>query len=370
MSTVANIVMSFQGIFAASEYYNFRVMQDKDTIRLTFKLTGKGIGLMKEILKRDYEKREVLLPDEPGIISFYAEDKLLYCQISRSIRGYMDTRFGEEIKDKNLAELWDRTEQVGYKVTDGAFTALMGKKLLEEKYQPEYKSRIRHYDQYQYLGISFDKVPYIKVENTTIHEYFYLGPFRGRFFLYDIVDIISEHFNLPACQGEDHPCDLFDDKICKGYCVNNEELLKADLVKYYLLPKKEIVDLLDEMKERYLDELQFTAAERVRIQHQELSRFYNQISFLMVTKHLDLQFKHQGQQIEIRNGMIAKIGDVAITLPENEYQKTELYAVEKSELDERWIVFNEIKNIFPEALSAGYKDTVRELRAYLLKEKS
>lgn len=319
------------------------------------------IGNMKEILKENYLRDGVKLPDQAGIIALFERGEMLYCRLTGNISRAVSMLFDEEEKDKNILELQARSDKIGYQETEKIFNGLIGIKMLNDKYHPAFNQMIRYYDEYQYLGLSFDKVPYVKVENTTINDYFYLGPFRSRFFLHDVMDALMDYYHLPACPGKSYPCELVEAKKCKGYCLLGKTELVKDLVKYYLLPHQDNLQELRMEKEKLFDELNFGEAENLQRLERKILRYYNQVSFLMVTKTLEMTFEYGGKEIEIKGGMISAIDGYGFHISTREYNRNELYSVEKSELDERWIVFNMVKQLQPEKMKDLYEETRAKL---------
>ncbi len=322
---------------------------------------------MKEILKENLEIGGVELPEKAGIVAFFGGGKMLMCGMTSNISDYLGVYFGTDIEDKNIGELLEECDRVGYMETRKVFEALMGYKALIQKFIPRYNKLIRYYDDYVYLGLNFLKVPFIKVEKTTIHDYFYVGPFRSRFFLHDIIDVSAHHFKTPSCPGSDYPCELLEAGKCKGYCIQGKENIIEDLSRFFLTPKIENIDKLTEERESLLNSFHFKEAEALQLDQKLLTKFYNRITFLMVTRQINVNYEYEGKQIEISNGLISRIDGRSFDISDREYQPNELYAVDKSELDERWIIYNEIMNRIPEKLKISYEITRKTLTSYLMR---
>ncbi|MDP8209978.1 MAG: hypothetical protein RAO94_02610 [Candidatus Stygibacter australis] len=321
---------------------------------------------MKEILKEHLESGVVQLSDSAGIVAFFGDGKMLMCAMTSDISAYLAVYFGDDIDDKNIGELLEQCDKIGYWETDRIFSALLGYKALEQKYNPPFNRIIRYYDDYQYLGLNFVKIPFIKVESTTINDFFYIGPFRSRYFVHDVIDASAEYFKTPSCPGDSFPCELLEAKKCTGYCIQNQEQLAADLTKYFLQPKQENLDILTKEIDTLLDGFLFTKAEAVKHQKKLLSNFYHQVAFLIVTKHLNLKYEYDGKNIEIANGLLKRIDGRILERVNQKYQLNELFAIDKSELDERWVIYNEVSSKIPEKLLECYETTQQQLSKYLL----
>jgi excinuclease UvrABC nuclease subunit len=325
---------------------------------------------MKEILIENLEIGGVKLPESPGVIAFFGGGKMLMCGMSSNISDYLGVYFQDDIEEKNRGELLELCDKVGYWETGKVFAALLGMKALLQKYAPPFNRLIRHYDDYVYLGLNFVKVPFIKVESTTIHDYFYMGPFRSRYFLHDVIDSSGEYFGTPACPGDDYPCELLDAGKCKGYCIREQEKLAADFTQYFLLPKLDNLSKVKAEIEELLDGFRFSEVEASKKSEKVLTSFYHQIAFLLVTKQLNLEYDYQGKKIEIECGLIMRIDGRILDRVKQEYQTNELLAIDKSELDERWVVYNEVIHQIPEKLLECYESTREQLAEYLLNNKT
>jgi len=321
---------------------------------------------MKEILKEHLESGVVQLPDSAGIVAFFGDGKMLMCAMTSDISAYLAVYFGNDIDDKNIGELLEQCDKIGYWETSRIFEALLGYKALEQKYNPHFNRIIRYYDDYQYLGLNFVKVPFIKVESTTVNDFFYIGPFRSRYFVHDVIDASENYYKTPCCPGETFPCELLEAGKCAGYCTQNHDMLAEDLTKYFLQPKQENLDIITKEIDTLLDGFLFTKAEVVKHQKKLLSNFYHQVAFLTITKHLNIKYEYDGKQIEIAGGLLKRIDGRILNRVNQKYQPNELFAVDKSELDERWVIYNEVSSKIPEKLLEYYDATRQQLVEYLL----
>jgi hypothetical protein len=114
-----------------------------------------------------------------------------------------------------------------------------------------------------------------------------------------------------------------------------------------------------------MQQLRFAEAERIGIQKKQLEKFYNYIAFLIVTKNINLKYQYEGKMVMITEGMIERVEGRRFDNITREYMPNELYAVDKSELDERWVIFNEIKDSIPGELLKSYEMTIEKLSKYL-----
>lgn len=321
---------------------------------------------MEEIKIEKLQSGEIPEVENSGLVCFYDEtDQLLYCRMSSNISSFLSNTFERDIEDNNLGELISKTKSVNYTLTENIFEALILEKGMIAENQPAFNRIYRDYDNYIYLGLNFIKYPFIKIENNTVHDYFFLGPFRDYYLLRDSIDILSRVFGTPVCAAREMPCYLLETGQCKGYCVQNKEELARDLTACYLLPDQSILAEIEIRKQEFSKNLKFREAEELSNYYRILQRFYAQLTFLSVTKWLNLEFEYKDQVYVIKNGLLKQAGSYSFPVLSTEYQPNELYAIEKSELDERWVIFNHIKNTFPQELITGYEKTRELLTKYL-----
>jgi len=85
----------------------------------------------------------------------------------------------------------------------------------------------------------------------------------------------------------------------------------------------------------------------------------------MVSKSIILDIEYKGKRVKVKNGLLDQINNLKFNNAIREYQANELYAVEKSELDERWVIFNEVKSLIPRELLSGYASSRNKLKRYI-----
>ena len=318
---------------------------------------------MNFIKKGNYRKENHFIPEKTGIFIFYKEEEPLYISKSSNLRQSINSLFRKSAHDKNIFKLISLTDAISWETTSTLFSSLVEEKKFLSKQRPEFNLQIKPFADYVYLGIDFQHVPYFKIENDTRGDRFYLGPFRNRYFLYDFLDTMSELFRYPACENEEFPCWRLKKKICDGFCVQDSAVITKIIMENYLQPNEKIVVELSEKAENLASDLQFEKAELLKKQTNILSRYYRILKFLFVCKNLTLHFEENEKTFHIKDGLLEKIEmseqiyEFPIFTPE--YRSNELLAIEKSQLDEMWIIFQhlykkdskEIDRIFAKSIS-------------------
>ena len=158
--------------------------------------------------KIEIDKQKI--PSETGIFTFSSNNNILYVNKTASLDNSIRQLFKIAKDNKNIFQLLSQTVEISYEEHSSLFAALVHQKKLENKFYPEFNPIIKPYEQYVYLGINFDSPPYIKVVEDTQENRFYIGPFKDRFFLFDLLDAMADLFQFPLCPDEKpFPCSRY-----------------------------------------------------------------------------------------------------------------------------------------------------------------
>jgi hypothetical protein len=151
--------------------------------------------------------------------------------------------------------------------------------------------------------------------------------------------------------------------MCDGFCVQNENRFASIIMHSYLRPNPKIIEEITNKIDKTESDLKFEKAELLKKQKNILTRYYQILRFLWVGKNINYRFSENGETFHIRNGLLEKIESSSqiYNFPTVSvgYRDNELLAVEKSQLDEMWIVFyhlnkkdsKEIDRIFAKSIS-------------------
>ena len=98
--------------------------------------------------------------------------------------------------------------------------------------------------------------------------------------------------------------------------------------------------------ESQLDELAFQQAETTKHHLQMIEKYYEYLKFFNVTKKLDLQWQEEVGNIKIENGMLTEISETGryhdFPQFQPEYRPNEYLAHDKSQLAERWLIYQHV----------------------------
>jgi excinuclease UvrABC nuclease subunit len=236
---------------------------------------------MIEFAKKDFKEQNI--PEQSGIFTFSDAEKKLYIGKTSNLKRTLSNILSLNSENEVLFKLVSLTEKVSFTEYPSLFSALIEEKKLLDKFQSEYNVLLKPHLDYVYLAIDFARVPYFKVVENTQENLYYLGPFRDRFLLYDLLDTMEELFQFPVCKDEKYPCQRLNDKICYGWCVKDNTEIGKVIVDSYLQVNKKLTEELGEKKEELSKDLQFIKVEKLKKQITMIEKFYDQIKFLHTT---------------------------------------------------------------------------------------
>ncbi len=275
-----------------------------------------------------------ILPENSGLMIFKSEKKIIFSLCVLDLKQKF-IAFKKRIKENHdIFSLFSKTLFVEWYETDTLFDALLKEKqILFDKEEPEYNRYF--YNKFVYLGIDFENVPYFTINDDTTSQKIFLGPFHGRFFVWDFILAMNELFLYPACETKEYPCELYEKNRCIGSCL--QKGIKDIAINDYLTVNDEKISLVRNQYNKLSDNLEFEKAETIKHSIKILEKYYYYLKFFYVTKNLNLTLN---DTIVIKNGLIKKISDYEFPEYDMEYEKKEFLSTEKRQLNERWIIFD------------------------------
>lgn len=282
------------------------------------------------------------------------EDTPLYSGISARVMGRLNAFKARAEDDAVLAEMMHRSSRLSYQECDSGFEALLLQKSFLTESFPEFQHRIHPWENYVYLGIDSHRFPFVSIQAHTNDDWQYIGPFRSRFFLAEVMDTISRILKLPFCESGSYPCYKFDNDLCRGWCLalapaeesdSEYDLDKLDslLKEAWMHPNNGILEMLQNQRDAYFNDLEFMKADLLDDEI-ELLRYYREwLNFLYVAKELN----YTDDNILIRNGQLleAVINGRLYHFPGDnpEYRPNEALALPLTKTDEMKIIYDYIR---------------------------
>jgi excinuclease UvrABC nuclease subunit len=308
------------------------------------------------------------VPHSMGLYKLYENEKLLFVGISsdinKRIKYFLEI---SELDNPDTNLLW--TKQINnfkYETSTSMWHLFLKKNYTLRSEFPANQNQFNFYSQYVYLAINFKNPPFFKISEDTQGDAFYIGPFRERFFLIDILSILEKEFKAPICENNVENCLKIEQGNCLGFCVLNKEIFRKFVIKYILSKPNDKINKLEKRFDELEENLEFIESDEIKITLKKLNKFYNLMEGLILSKQLRYTWIEQNKKYEVERGKLLKIQS------ENnieefssriiEFRPNEIIAYEKSEIDEALIIFEHLKKSFPKDM----KKLFAEAKKYIL----
>lgn len=310
--------------------------------------------------------------DNCGTFKVYSEGKIIYCGFSRNIKMGLQ-RLVKRLKENRYRKYIKCISNIETEETTTPLEALIKHKKNVINLDPEFEEMVRLYDDYVYLAVDFNNPPFLKLVETTQEKYFYIGPFRSRFFIPDLIQTMNDLFKLPFCEQDEYPCVKLRKRTCKGYCVEEKEDFATDFFKYFLDTKnKEYLTYLQQY-ENYFENLEFQKAENLSDSLRIVKKYFGHQQLILSMKNLDINFDFKGAEIIVKNGLINKLivkeSNETFEFPTEqiEYRDNEMMAIDKAQFYEMFVLFNFLKKEYPKEIDQNSKNNFSRIKKYFSK---
>jgi len=318
---------------------------------------------MIEFAKKDFKNQKI--PVSSGVFIFSDSHKNLYIRKASNLKKTINNFLIKNLENRIIFKMISLTKTISYEKTSTLFDALVKEKICLNKEIPEYNQQIKPYEDYVYLGIDFNRVPFFNVTEHTHNNLYFVGPFQDRFFIFDIIDTFGTVFGFPACEDENYPCIRLKVNKCSGWCVEENRKIQEIIRESYLQPNEKGIKKIKKKQEKLFDDLQFEKAEILKKQKEKILKFYDFLKLFHVTKNLNTIFSENETTYEIKNGMLLKIikDGKQTYFPEFniEYRDNEYLAHEKNQYAERRIIFQYLKKNKLEKINEIFKKSILKI---------
>lgn len=320
---------------------------------------------MEKIKKSAILNDRSQIPQEAGIFTFSQQNEVRFIGYCSNLQESILSYFTQNFEDKNILQMISLTDSVEYQITSDLFSAFLEAKLYLNHKSPEFNRIIKPYNNYIYLGIDFYNPPFLKIMENTQDDLFYLGAFENRFLLFDFIDVMNRLEMLPNCPPDSFPCDLLKNDNCSGLCLKDNPEKAKKLIENYIIPNENIVEKLKSKQDLLMDELDFIPAEKLRKQIKIIEKYYDRVKFLLVTKDLESNLKHEDCTLHISQGMIKSIikedREFKFFISKLEFRDNERLALEKDKLAEAYFVYQKIDTVNPELINEIFINNSKNL---------
>lgn len=294
--------------------------------------------------------KNIELPSGWVFYSFRQGDQPLWCGITPNLaqrlkvvrqKAESDPRYGENTAAADILQI---------ETYPRAIDALIRFKVFLRLHQVTFQHVMRTSRDYVYLALDGHRFPFVCVKEDTNDDWSYLGPWRGRFFLTDVMDTFARILKLPYCETDSHPCVKHETGACQGWCLalaeNLPEAEKPDLAKLdtllretYLHPQNGILEMVFQERDRYFDDLEFAKADLLDEEIDKLAQYRDWLGFLYVTKSLSFSEEDFG----VENGLLSwcvyeGVRYEFVNAPVS-YRENELLAINLNDTDEARLLY-------------------------------
>ena len=319
----------------------------------------------------ELEKKEVeRIPEKTGFYYLSGSEGILFAGKTSNLQKSIRRILFPDKDDKNLFQLASLTQKIFFRETDSLFNALLEEKKILQTHAPEFNRMIHEYENYVYLAIDFNQIPFLRISDSTAENFYYLGPFQDRFFLYDFFDAMTCLFRFPFCETEKYPCDKLTEKICDSWCLKERPEIMELLINSYLLVNRSLLKKAENQRGKMLEHLNFLKLETLKEQISLIERYYDYLRFFHITKKLKTAISLPDKNITISGGMISKIEEKGKMRTFDNFQpdhrRNELLAHDKNQFTERLIIYRELKKNRLNPIELILKDSSEEMKKNLV----
>ncbi len=291
-------------------------------------------------------------PDQWGLLGFWQGEELLYLVKTSDLRRKLKRMLENDDTTSPVRELIHEADRAGFETYPDAVSSLIAEKIMLTGRTPLYNKRLQQSRDYVYLALDARRFPFIGIQDYTIEDWVYLGAFRSRFFVMDVIEAFSRLLRLPFCETGQYPCEKLDRRVCQGWCLNlaaeegktrsgenTLDKLEQLIKETYLYPQEAILNLFRLERQRYFDDLEFDKSEMLAIELGLLESYYDWVRFL----HQAKEMHYETESFKVENGQLAwaKVNGreyrFAVSCPD--YRPNELLALAKEMVDESRILY-------------------------------
>ena len=306
------------------------------------------------VLDKQIKNQLDSLPKGWAYFALHSSDALLYSGYTANLPLKLKTLQGKAEEGGLYAELWQQSSKLAYEVHPHGLSALIQYKATITEELPLFQHRILPWANYAYLAIDAHRFPFVSTMEHTNDDWLYLGPFRSRFMLVDVIDTLSRILKLPYCETTDFPCAKFDKDICRGWCLSlapskESELehsldkLDALLKEAYLHPDNGILEMITKTRNEYFDDLEFSKAALLDDEIDVLSRYRDWLIFLYAAKQLEYEDDH----VSIMSGKVISCQynhkTYHFPMDKTEFRANETLALNLDTVDESRIIYDYLR---------------------------
>jgi excinuclease ABC subunit C len=248
------------------------------------------------------------VPPSTGVYRFFdGNKKVLYIGKSVNLRRRMLSYFRHEYDavDPAIGRMILSIRDFDYVVTETELQALLLEDELIKERLPEYNTRQKSYEEYRYVLLSDDPFPALKMVSSRDESEggVYFGPYRDRYFVDDLLNVIQKHLHLRVCTDPvPHRKDShFSIGRCKGPCrqgisVENYALIARDVIDFLNGDGSLVIDRIEREMEAAAARMSFEKAAALKDRIEFCRRFCVRQRFINKFKTQKLTVLERGRK--------------------------------------------------------------------------
>lgn len=303
------------------------------------------------ILAKNNTNQYDKLPKSWAFFALSGEDGYLLAGYTAYLKQRLQSLHAKATDDPVVQAMLDKATQLHWQAHPRAMDALIHYKCFLVEQHPEYQASLPPHASYAYLALDAYTFPFVTTTDSTQGDWLYVGPFRSRFFLADVMDTFARILKLPACDSNMRPCAKYDTGACRGWCLQLDkeepgvdapplEKLETLLKETFIHPENGIREMIQAERDKYFNDLEFTKASLLDEELELLDKYRDWLKFLYVAKTLE----HRQPDLEIKNGRIVSCThngrSYHFPVDNTPYRKNESLALDLNFVDESRIIYD------------------------------
>lgn len=298
------------------------------------------------------------LPKGWAYFALQSKEGVLYSGYTAKLALRMQVLTNKAEDNGLYAEMMKQATTLEYTMHSDSISALIHYKAAVLESLPLYQHRLPAWENYVYLALDAHRMPFISITEHTNDDWLYLGPFRNRFFLSDVLDIYARILKLPSCESQSYPCEKYRQGDCRGWCLSlsgkqdNEsehslEKLDSLLKEAFLHPENGILEMVQKTRDDYNNDLEFQKAGLLDDEIELLSKYRDWLIFLYNAKNLN----HESEKLSVQQGKITRCvyenREYNFPADNTSYRENEALALNMEAVDESRIIYDYLRKREP-----------------------
>ena len=244
---------------------------------------------------KNFKEKLALVPTKPGSYQMKNKDGvIIYVGKAKNLKNRLKSYFTGTVTGKTRMLVED-IDDFEYIVTSSELESLILEITLIKKYDPKYNILLKDDKTYQYIELTNEKYPRLKIVRNTkrkkTKDYLY-GPYPNVAAARKTVEMINRIYPLRKCEKlKKELCLYYHINECLGYCVKeiDEETItsmKKEIISFLKGDSKEITEKIEKEMQKASDAMNYERA-------LELKNMLEDINITLRKQKIDLNKSYQ-----------------------------------------------------------------------------